>query len=168
MVVKVVDSPPLEPLPRLLIVDEERGIEISEGKDVGVDDTVEELRGIVMPSRDEADNHHAIEGAWERRLRRRRRRRRMIGDRQRGRRRRANEDSNGNEGATEFLEELAAVAAGGGGDDEGGQVGLRIQRKVGKMGIGKTRDNWIAAKEGPCAPVHDAFASPLSSFTMEI
>jgi len=93
VVVEVADSPPLEPLPRLLIVDEERGVEITGGKDVGVDDTVEELRGIVMPSRDEADNHHAIGGACQRRLRRRRRR--MIGGRGRGRRRRANEDSNG-------------------------------------------------------------------------
>lgn len=72
VVVKVADSPPREPLPRLLVVDEERRVEIARGKDVGVDDAVEKLRGIVVPSRDEADNNDAVGGARERRLRRRR------------------------------------------------------------------------------------------------
>ena len=94
VVVKVADSPPLEPLPRLLIVDEQRRVEVAGGEDVGVDDAVEELRGIIVPPCDEADDHHAVGGARERR---RRCRRGMVGGggrRRRRRRRRANEDSN--------------------------------------------------------------------------
>jgi len=94
VVVKVADSPPLEPLLRLLVVDEQRRVEVAGGEGVGVDDAVEELRRIVVPPRDEADDHHAVGGARERR---RRRRRRMVGGGGGGgggRRRRANEDSN--------------------------------------------------------------------------
>ncbi|KAH1133652.1 hypothetical protein GYH30_012179 [Glycine max] len=62
VVVKVADSPPLEPLPRLLIVDEQRRVEVAGGEDVGVDEVVEELHGIIVPPRDEADDHHVDRG----------------------------------------------------------------------------------------------------------
>ncbi|KAH1087171.1 hypothetical protein GYH30_018627 [Glycine max] len=67
MVMKVVDYPSLEPLLRLLIIDEQRHVEVARGEGVGVDDAVEELRRIVVPPRDEADDHHAVGGARERR-----------------------------------------------------------------------------------------------------
>ncbi|KAH1076647.1 hypothetical protein GYH30_052245 [Glycine max] len=65
VVVKVVHSPPLEPLLRLLIIDEQRHIEVAGGKGIEVDDAVEELRRIVVPPRDEADDHHAVGGTRE-------------------------------------------------------------------------------------------------------
>lgn len=90
VVVKVADSPSPEPLLRFLIVNEQRRVEVAGAKGVGIDYSVEELRGIVMAPRDETDDHHSVGGARERR---RCRRRGMVGGGGGGGGR-ANEDSN--------------------------------------------------------------------------
>ena len=90
-VVEITDSPAVEPLPGVLLVDEQRLVEVAGAEDVGVDEAVEEVGGVVVAAGDDADYDDAV-GA------RRRRSGRVVGGGgwrwRRRRRRRAGEDSN--------------------------------------------------------------------------
>lgn len=67
VVVEVADSSPLEPVTGgriVVVVEEQRLVEIAGAESVGVDDAVEEVRRILLAACDEADDDDAV-GARE-------------------------------------------------------------------------------------------------------